>query len=48
MSKLIVLPYMHMYRFLVVIGYVGGGSCYDSGVCGVVDSNGISSGTTRQ
>ena len=43
-----VLSYMYMYRFLVVIGDVGGGRCYDGGVCGAVCGNGIPSGTTRQ
>ena len=43
-----VLSYMCMYRFLVVIGDVGGGRCYDGGVCGAVCGNGIPSGTTRQ
>ena len=47
-SKLTVLPYMHMYRFLVVIGDVGGGRCCDSGVCGAVCGNRNSSRTTRQ
>ena len=42
------LPYMHMYRFLVVIGFVGGGSFCDSGVCGADGGCGIPSGTTRQ
>ena len=40
-----VLPYRQMYRFHVAIG---GGRCYDSGVCGFVGGNGIPSGTTRQ
>ena len=43
-----VLPCMHMYRFQVVIGYVGGGRCCDSCACGAVDCSGIPSGTTRQ
>ena len=43
-----VLHFMHMFRFLVVIGYVGGGRCCDSGVCYAVDSSGIPSGTTGQ
>ena len=42
------LPYMHMYRFLVFIDFVGGGRCCDSGVCGAVDGSGISSWATKQ
>ena len=32
----------------IVIGYVGGGRCCDSGVCGAVGGSGIPSWTTKQ
>ena len=43
-----VLPYMHMYRFQVVIGDVGGGgSGYNSVVFGAVGSSDTPSSTTK-